>query len=93
MNESVKFIFKTLLKVPVFILVAYAIFNLFAFSFSYFKIMGFSYVAMQTAVENNYFPQTEYNTLTTYLNGLETAMLENATLTIDTGNGGNERVQ
>ena len=93
MNESVKFIFKTLLKVPVFILVAYAIFNLFAFSFSYFKIMGFSYVAMQTAVENNYFPQTEYNTLTAYLNGLETAMLENATLTIDTGNGGNERVQ
>ena len=93
MNESVKFMFKTLLKVPVFILVAYAIFNLFAFSFSYFKIMGFSYVAMQTAVENNYFPQTEYNTLTAYLNGLETAMLENATLTIDTGNGGNERVQ
>lgn len=93
MNESVKFIFKTLLKVPVFILVAYAIFNLFAFSFSYFKIMGFSYVAMQTAVENNYFPQTELDTLTAYLDGLETAMLENATLTIDTGNGGNERVQ
>ena len=45
MNESVKFIFKTLLKVPVFILVAYAIFNLFAFSFSYFIIHAFPFAA------------------------------------------------
>ena len=93
MNDSVKFIFKTLIKVPVIILVMYAIFNLFAFSFSYFKIMGFSYVAMQTAVENNYIPDTEMGTLQSYLNGLETYMLEDATLTVDTGGGVNKKVQ
>ena len=93
MSDSVKFIFKTLLKVPVIILVAYGIFNLFAFSFSYFKIMGFSYVAMQTAVENNYIPATEMGTLQGYLNGLETYMLEDATLVVDTGGNRNKKVQ
>ena len=75
MSDGVKFIFKTLLKVPIIILVTYAIFNAFAFSLSYFKILGFSYVAMQTAVENNYLPTQELNTLTTYLTDLETEML------------------
>ena len=84
MSDGVKFIFKTLLKVPIIILVTYAIFNAFAFSLSYFKILGFSYVAMQTAVENNYLPTQELNTLTTYLTDLETEMLKDTSLTIDT---------
>lgn len=84
MSDGVKFIFKTLIKVPIIILVAFGIFNLFAFSLSYFKLLGFSYVAMQTAVENNYIPTSESTTLTNYLNSLETTILENPTLTCDT---------
>ena len=92
MSENVKFIFKTLIKVPIIILVTYAIFNLFAFSLSYFKMLGVSYVAMQTAVENNYIPTTEWNTLENYLFSLESEMLENTTSVCDTGTG-NRRVQ
>ena len=84
MTDSVKFIFKTLFKVPIIILVSYAIFNIFAFSYSYFKILGFSYVAMQTAVENNYIPADEMNTLTTYLNSMETGVLTDLSLLCDT---------
>lgn len=86
MAENVKFIFKSLIKVPVIILVVYAVFNVFAFSLSYFKILGFSYVAMQTVVENNYIPEQERNTLDTYLNSMETSMLENLTLECSTSN-------
>lgn len=92
MQDGVKFIFKTLIKVPVIILVVYAVFNLFAFSFSYFRLLGFSYVAMQTAVENNYIPESEYSTLTAYLESLDTAMLDNLTLTCES-DGGNKKVQ
>lgn len=84
MEDNVKFIFKTLIKVPVIILISYAIFNIFAFSFSYFRLLGFSYVAMQTAVENNYIPEEEMNTLTNYLNSLETDVLTDLSIFCDT---------
>lgn len=93
MSDNVKFIFKTLIKIPVIILVVYAVFNVFAFSLSYFKMLGFSYVAMQTAVENNYIPDEERGTLESYLNNMETPMLENCTLECDTGGGANSKVQ
>ena len=93
MADNVKFIFKTLLKVPITIFVIYAVFNVFAFSLSYFKILGFSYVAMQTAVENGYIPEQEMNTLENYLFSLETDMLDNASLVVDTGSGTNTKVQ
>lgn len=67
MSDSVKFIFKTLIKVPVIIMISYAIFNIFAFFFIYFRMLGISYVVMQTAVENNYLPDTELNTMIDYL--------------------------
>lgn len=84
MADNVKFIFKTLLKVPIIILISYTIFNIFAFSFSYFRLLGFSYVAMQTAVENNYIPAEEMATLTNYLNSLETEMLTDLSIFCDT---------
>ena len=93
MADNVKFIFKTLLKVPIIIFVIYAVFNVFAFSLSYFKILGFSYVAMQTAVENSYIPEQEMNTLENYLFSLQTEMLDSATLLVDTGGGTNTKVQ
>lgn len=84
MTDGVKFIFKTLIKVPVIILVAYLIFNIFAFAFTYFRLLGFSYVAMQTAVENNFIPPEEQETLTSYLDSLETYMVSNLALGCDT---------
>ena len=84
MNDSVKFIFKTLIKVPVIILVSYFVFNLFAFTFTYFRLLGFSYVAMQTVVENNFIPPDEQTTLTNYLNSLETGVVSNLAVGCDT---------
>lgn len=76
MSDSVKFIFKTLIKVPCYIMVAYFILNIFAFAYTYFKMLGLSYVVMQTAVENNYIPETEYQQLTNYINQQDTAFCD-----------------
>ena len=87
MSDGVKFIFKTLFKVPLFILISYGIFNAFAFCFIYFKMLGVSYVVMQTAVENNYLPQTELLTLYNYVNEFNNIeMVENATLIVGAEN-------
>lgn len=75
LEDSVKFIFKTLIKVPVIIVVTYIIFNLWVFSFSYLKILGVSYVVCNTAIQNNYIPSTERAQLESYFNSMETNML------------------
>lgn len=61
MSDNVKFIFMTLIKVPCIIFVSFFIFNIFAFFFIYFKMLGFSYVVMQEVVENNYITNTQVN--------------------------------
>lgn len=71
LQEEVKFIFKTLIKVPVVIFFSYFIFNIIFFFYIYFQMLGFSYVIMQTAVENNYLPTSELNTLAAYLEEME----------------------
>lgn len=71
MSDGVKFIFKTLFKVPVIIFVSFFIFNILAFFLIYFKMLGFSYVIMQTAVENNYLPTQELNQLAEYAHNME----------------------
>lgn len=87
MEDGVKYIFKTLIKVPVFIVAAYFIFNIFAFCFIYFKMLGASYIVMQTAVENNYLPTTELTTLHNYINQFnDIAMVSNAAIVV--GNDG-----
>ena len=66
-------------------MVVYAIFNAFAFSLSYYKMLGLSYVALQTAVENNYIPPTERSNLEKYMeNTLETDILQNVSFTTGT---------
>ena len=67
MADSVKFIFKTLIKVPIIIFVAFFILNILSFFLIYFKMLGLSYVVMQTAVENNFIPTQERNTICQYL--------------------------
>ncbi len=85
MEDSIKTIFKTLIKVPVIIMVSYLIFNIFAFGISYLKILGLSYVVMQTAIENNYIPQEEKNSLELYMtNSIQTPMLQNVSFTPNT---------
>lgn len=71
MHDEVKFIFKTLLKVPIMIMVSYAVLNVFAFFFIYFKMLGVSYVVMETAVENNYLPASELTTLYNYMGTID----------------------
>ena len=71
MSDDVKFIFKTLIKVPIIIFELYLVFNLFCFMFIYFKTLGIQYVAMQTVVENNYIPTDEMDELNEYLDDLE----------------------
>ena len=83
MSDEVKFIFKTLMKVPVFIIVSFLILNMFAFFFIYFKVLGLSYVVMQTAVENNYLPPTEIRTLCKYAQTFEDIpMVTNAAIVV-----------
>lgn len=90
MEDGVKFIFRTLIKVPCIIMASFFVFNIFAFAFTYFKLLGFSYVVMQTAVENNYIPDAERATLTNYLNRLaDTAVIDDAGLIL-VGNSANE---
>lgn len=70
MSDGVKFIFKTLIKIPCIICVIYAIFNIFFFSLTYFKMLGVSYAVMQTAIENNYIPESERLTLQGYIDSI-----------------------
>ncbi|MBR1454027.1 MAG: hypothetical protein IJ593_05230 [Lachnospiraceae bacterium] len=85
MREQVEFIFKTLIKVPIIILVSYLVFNLFAFGISYFKVLGYSYIVSQTIVENNFLPDAEGIILANYADSLETNMLANVSI-VDDGN-------
>jgi len=97
MADNVKFIFKSLLKVPIIIFVTYAVFNLIFFGATYFKVLGLSYVAMQVVVENNYIPDAELATLEAYIDTLEdAAMLSNGTITVQPegeATANNKRVQ
>jgi hypothetical protein len=83
MSDSVKFIFKTLLKVPIIIFVSFFILNIFAFFFIYFKVLGTSYVVMQVAVENNYLPASELMTLYDYVDEWnDIPMVNNASIIV-----------
>lgn len=84
MEGGVKFIFKTLIKVPVYIYAAFLVFNIFAFCFIYFKMLGFSYLVQQTAVENNYLPREHMVSFAEYLTDFDNsiAMVENCNIII-----------
>lgn len=73
MEDGVKFIFRTLIKIPCFVIIAYIIFNLFCFSITYFKMMGASYAIMQVSMENNYIPKTELDSLNSYVQQFNSA--------------------
>jgi hypothetical protein len=91
MDESVAFIFKTLIKVPCIIFVSFFIFNIFAFCFIYFKILGLSYVLMQEVVANNYITSSQYDQIwkssLTDLN--DTALVSSVGIIVGKDNSGN----
>jgi len=91
MSESVAFIFKTLIKVPIIIFTAFFIMNCFAFAFIYFKMLGFSYVLMQEVVENNYIAPRQANQVADYLTSLqnEIPMCQAATIIVGLDAAGN----
>lgn len=93
MADNVKFIFKTLLQVPIIVFFCYLIFNIFAFAHSYFQALGLSYVVMQTAVENNYIPDQEMSTLRTYANSLGSEMANNYQIVAYCSDGQNRKQQ
>lgn len=82
MSDSVKFIFMTLIKVPCIIFAAFFIFNIFAFFFIYFKVLGFSYVVMQEVVENNYINNSQMSQLTAQFDDIDEIPLADNTKVI-----------
>lgn len=84
MEDAVKGIFKTLIKIPVIILVCFGVFNVFAFGLSYFNMLGLSYIVMQTAIENNFIPNEDRITIQNYMDSMETAVLSDIRFTDNT---------
>lgn len=77
MNDTVKFIFKTLIKVPIIIFVAFFAFNIFSWVISYFKLVSASYTVMQVGLENNFIPAKEQESINKYLDTLNNAVMTN----------------
>lgn len=90
MSDGVKFIFKTLIKVPFIICVSFFIFNIFAFTVSYFRIVGASNTLQQAIMDNNYLVPSDKDTFDTYVNNLSTSCLTDIQLIVDTD--GNEYI-
>lgn len=85
MERGVSFIFRTLIKVPIIIMVSFFIFNIFAFTVSYFKVIGAVNAIQQVAIDNNFLPQEDVDTFKKYLEQeVETTYLQNAQIIINT---------
>lgn len=94
MSNFVSTVFRVIIKVPIVVIVCYIVYNIFGFGLSYFKMLGLSYVALQTAVENNYIPPSEERTLKKYMeNEMETGILQNVSFTPNTALGESSRKQ
>ena len=85
MSDTVKSVFGILIKIPIMVFIVYLIFNCFVFILCYFKLLGVSYIAMQTALENNCIPQNERAILEKYMKeNIETPLLRDVKFTDDT---------
>jgi hypothetical protein len=63
MSDGVKFVFKTLFKVPIFILAAYFLMNIFGLVTTYFKVQGVEYGLENIVTENNYISTSDLEKL------------------------------
>ena len=88
MEDALKFIFKTLIKIPFIIMITYFIANLLLFSLFYFKFTGISYSVMNTGMENNFIPDYEYKIIVKTINDIENSsvLIKDAKIVVDSGN-------
>lgn len=84
MQSGIKLIFKTLFKVPIIICTFFLILNVFSYVFTSIRLLSIYYVAVNTAVANNYIPTKERNSLEAYLGQLETSLFTDVKLTPNT---------
>lgn len=83
MTDGVRRVFKILILVPCIIFVSYLIFNIFSFTFTYFRLLGFANTVRQVAVENNYLPEQELQTLQNYLDDItNTGVVDSASIIV-----------
>lgn len=90
MTSGVKMIFSTLVKVTAYIIASFLVFNLVAFTISYFRVVGASYSLQQVVMDNNYLTEQDLQSFNTYLSKLDTAYLTNLHVVINTDPSGTQ---
>ncbi len=70
MSDSVKFIFKVLLRVPIILLICYAILNVFGMVHTYSAVQGAQYTVENYLAENNYLTQDAFDGIVETLTGV-----------------------
>ena len=63
MSDGVKFVFKTLFKVPVIILAAYLLMNILGLATTFFRVQGVQYGLENVVTENNYISRADLTKL------------------------------
>lgn len=84
MENGVAWIFKTLIKVPVIIAVSFLILNIFAFTVSYFRVVGAANTLQRAVMDNNFLTTADKESFEEYLKGLETSYLTDIHYVINT---------
>lgn len=88
MSDGVKFIFKTLIKVPIIILISYFIFNIFSYTVAYFRLYSAAQMINSIVMENGYLPGDETDE-TTLLGQVKKYMDDNVSSNLLIPVGGN----
>lgn len=84
MENGVAWIFKTLIKVPIIIVTSFLIFNIFAFTVSYFRIIGAANALQQNVMSNNFLTKADRISFENYLDSLNTSYLTDLHIVLDT---------
>jgi len=69
MGDTIRFIFRTLIKIPLIIIAVYLVINVIAFTMSYMRLYTLAQVAVNTAMENNFIPESEFNAIMAHAGG------------------------
>lgn len=96
MSSGVRFIIKTLIKVPIIIIVTYFFLNLALFITFYFRMLSFSYVIANQVSQANYLTQYQYDSLSATLQKMDdgSTYIDGTKLFVDCdGSGNNVKVQ
>lgn len=88
MDDGIKYVFKTLVKIPIIVIVCYFFLNLFTFASAYLRMQGASNTIQRVVMDYNYLTQNDIETLEEYLAGIDerSSYLNNVQLIINTDN-------